>query len=85
LPAFDEPFIRTERQITAVDLSTKARHWVELDFSYSPSSFKYLAITAQYQYGDLPPVFTFVDHKVTIGLTFKASQTTKATLPSPVQ
>lgn len=85
LPAFDEPFIRTEHQVTMVDLTTKARHWVEVDLSYSPSIFKYLAITAQYQYGDLPPVFKLVDHKVSIGLTFKASQTNKATLPSPVK
>lgn len=85
LPAFDEPFIRTAHQVTTVDLTTKARHWIEVDLSYSPSRFKYLAITAQYQYGDLPPVFTLVDHKVSIGLTFKASQTNKATLPSPVQ
>jgi hypothetical protein len=56
-----------------------------VDLNIAPSSFKYLALTVQYQYGDLPPVFTFVDHKVTVGLTFKAVQSNKPTLPSAVK
>jgi hypothetical protein len=78
LPAFDEPFIKTTDSVTTVSLTTKPRHWVELDLSYSPFAFKYIAFTAQYQYGDLPPVFTLVDHKVSVGLTLKAAQSSKA-------
>lgn len=84
LPAFDEPFISTINQVTNVNLTTRARHWVQVDLSYSPASFKFLSITAQYQYGELPPVFALVDHKASIGFTFKASQTNKPALPSPV-
>jgi len=77
LPAFDEPEVRTIHQVTTVDLSTKARHWVEADINYAPWSFKYLTVTAKYQYGELPPLFKLVDHSFTLGLTLQASQTSK--------
>lgn len=74
LPAFDEPEVRTLHQVTTVDLTTKARHWVEGDINFAPWSFKYLAITGKYQYGELPPLFKLLDHSFTIGLTLQASQ-----------
>ena len=85
IPMFDEPFIMTQHGITTVSLTTKTRNWVEVVLNISPSSFKYLALTVQYQYGELPPVFNFVDHKVSVGLTLKAVQTNKPTLPSAVK
>jgi hypothetical protein len=30
------------------------------------------AVRLQYKYGALPPLFEFVDHQVTVGLTLKA-------------
>ncbi|MGA9671945.1 MAG: hypothetical protein WBQ94_22225 [Terracidiphilus sp.] len=77
LPAFDEPEVRTLHQVTTVDLSTKARNWVESDINWAPWTFKYLSITAKYQYGQLPPLFKLVDHSFTLGLTLQASQTRK--------
>jgi hypothetical protein len=85
IPMSNEPFIATEHSLTSAVLTTKTRHWLELDLNIAPSSFKYLAFTVQYQYRELPPVFNFVDHKVTVGLTFKAIQTNKPILPSAVK
>jgi hypothetical protein len=81
LPAFDEPQVRTFHQKTAVTLGTNARHWFEGNINYSPWSFKYLALTGKYQYGELPPLFKQVDHKFTIGLTLQANQTAQHKKP----
>lgn len=78
LPAIDEPFVETLDQVTTIDLTTKARHWVETDVNYTLPKWKYLSFTATYQYGDLPPLFSFVKHKITLGLNFQAIQTRKA-------
>jgi hypothetical protein len=85
IPIFNEPFIETEHGVTDVSLTTKTRNWIEIDLKFAPAAFKYLSLTAQYQYGSLPPVFNFVDHKVSLGLTFTAVQSNKPTLPSAVQ
>jgi hypothetical protein len=77
LPAFDEPFVRILHQATTVDLTTRARHWIEADVNYAPWKFKYLSLTAKYQYGDQPPEFNLVDHLFTIGLSLKANQSGK--------
>lgn len=77
IPAFDEPYVQTLHQVTTAALTTKARHWVEADLSYSPPGFRYLSIDAKYQYGDLPPVFLRVDHSFTFGFTFQAVQSNK--------
>lgn len=77
LPAFDEPEVRTLHELTTIDLTTKARHWFEGDINYAPWSFKYLAITGKYQYGELPPLFKLVDHSFTLGLTLQGSQANK--------
>jgi hypothetical protein len=77
LPAFDEPMVRTLHGVTTVGLNTKPRNWIEADINYAPWSFKYLAITAKYQYGELPPMFKLLDHSFTLGLTLQASQPNK--------
>lgn len=77
LPVHDEPLVKTLHQVTTVELTTRARHWIEVDGSVTPWSFKYLALTAKYQYGELPPAFNFVDHSFTLGLTLKAVQSNK--------
>ncbi len=81
VPAIDEPFVKTIHQVTTVDLTTKARHWVEVDITSSPWNWKYFALNAKYQYGELPPLFSFVDHKFSIGFTLQAVQTRKPKLP----
>jgi hypothetical protein len=80
LPAFDEPFVKTVHQVTTVDLTTKARHWVEVDLNYAPWKFKYISLTAKYQYGDQPPMFNLVDQLFTVGFTFQANQSRKTHL-----
>jgi hypothetical protein len=80
LPAFEEPFVETMHQVTTVTLTTKARNWFEGDINYAPWSFKYLTLNAKYQYGELPPLYNFVDQKFTFGITFKAIQSNKPTV-----
>jgi hypothetical protein len=77
IPAFDEPFVETMHQVTTVTETTKARNWFEGDINYAPWSFKYLTLTAKYQYGVLPPLFNLVDHAFTLGITFQAVQSNK--------
>jgi len=40
---------------------------VKLNYSLTP----YVALTGGYEYGELPPVYTKVDHKYTFGVTFQ--------------
>jgi hypothetical protein len=35
---------------------------------------RYLTLSAIYQYGEQPPFFSFVDHKLTLGLKLQAMQ-----------
>ena len=72
--AFDEPDVVTHHGVTRVGLDTKPRNWIEVDFSYSPGSWQYLALTAKYQYGAQPPLFNLVDSLATIGISFQAKQ-----------
>jgi hypothetical protein len=83
LPAFDEPFVETMHQVTTVTETTKARNWFEGDINYAPWSFKYLTLTAKYQYGELPPLFNLVDHAFTLGITFQAVQSNKQSPLTP--
>lgn len=77
LPATQEVFTDTATNAAGktVDipfLSTKPRHYIknELGFTlWDPISF---SIT--HEYGDIPPAFRLVDHKVTIGLTLSLQQ-----------
>lgn len=57
IPAMDELLVKTIHEVTSAQLTSRARHWLEVDGNISPWSFKYLAVTAKYQYGDLPPAF----------------------------
>ncbi len=82
LPATDEPFIETHHGLTTVDLTTRPRHWIEVDITYSPWQWKFLALNAKYQYGSLPPLFSLVDQQVTFGLLLQAKQTRKPALPT---
>lgn len=85
LPAFDEPYVATLHQVTTVSMTTKARNWVEANVSYAPWRFKYLALTAKYEYGELPPLFTLVNHQFTVGFTLQAVQSGKPGLVSAAQ
>jgi hypothetical protein len=85
LPAFDEPFVESLHQVTTVSLTTKARNWVQANVNYAPWKFKYLSLNAKYEYGELPPLFTLVDHQFTVGFTLQAVQSGKPGLVSAAQ
>jgi hypothetical protein len=85
LPASDEPFVETLHQVTTVSLTTKARNWIQANVNYAPWGFKYLSLTAKYEYGELPPLFSLVDHQFTIGFTLQAVQSGKPGLVSAAQ
>ena len=85
LPAFDEPYVETLHQVTRVSMTTKPRNWIEANVNYAPWGFKYLSLTAKYEYGELPPLFTLVDHQFTIGFTLQAVQSGKPGLVSAAQ
>jgi hypothetical protein len=77
IPAIDEPLLKTMHQVTTFAMTTRARHWAEVDFAYTMPGWKYLAATASYEYGAKPPFFELVDHSFTIGLKLQAMQSTK--------
>lgn len=85
LPAFDEPFVETLHEATTVSLTTKARNWFQGNVNYAPWKFKYLSLNAKYEYGELPPLFTLVNHQFTIGFTLQAVQSGKPGLVSAAQ
>jgi hypothetical protein len=79
LPFYPEPFVRSEyvpndrgvvQRQKVTRLTTKPRHAVEAGITWNVSEL--VGIRAQYRFGSLPPLFEFVNHQVTIGLTFKA-------------
>jgi hypothetical protein len=85
LPAFDEPFVEMQHQVTVVSLTSKPRSWVQANVNYAPWRFKYLSLNARYEYGELPPLFPLVNHQFTIGFTLQAVQTGKPGLVSVPQ
>jgi hypothetical protein len=85
LPAFDEPIVETLHQVTTVSLTAKPRNWIQANVNYAPWGFKYLSLNAKYEYGELPPLFTLVDHQFTIGFTLQAVQSGKPGLVSVPQ
>jgi hypothetical protein len=85
MPAFDEPYVETLHQVTRVSMTTKPRNWIQANVSYVPWGFKYLSLTAKYEYGELPPLFTLVDHQFTVGFTLQAVQSGKPGLVSAAQ
>ena len=68
-----EPFVTTvysgTKQVQSVSLGTNPRTYVEVGFNWNAA--KLVAVTAKYKYGSLPPLFQFLDHQVTLGITFK--------------
>ena len=69
-----EPFV------TVADIKGQAVNTVTLDRHPRPEAeahivwnfSKLMGLQIQYKYGSLPPLFQFVDHQATVGLTFKA-------------
>lgn len=54
-----------------VAMRSNVRHWVQASVAWTPNP--YVGVKAEYRYGSLPPLFQFVGHQVTVGLTFKAA------------
>lgn len=67
-----EPFSEKINDEDVVSLRKKPRHYVasDLDFMFSDS----FGVSLKYRYGSLPPAFKFIDHSVSLGLTFKLKQ-----------
>jgi hypothetical protein len=55
-----------------VTLGRRPRPEAEVHITWNFS--KYTGLSIQYKYGSLPPLFQFVDHQATVGLTFRAKQ-----------
>lgn len=67
-----EPFTETIDGEEVTSLRKKPRHYVgtDVDFMFSDA----LGVTLKYKFGSLPPAFNFVNHSVSIGLTFQLKQ-----------
>lgn len=70
LPSTAEPFVPAGA--TNPIFTTKPRHHAEANLNLMFS--KAFGITAQYTWGSLPPLFSFVDHKVVLGLALQLKQ-----------
>jgi hypothetical protein len=74
IPFAAEPFVDSEyvagKLASVTSMRKNTRHEVELGVNWNFSQF--VALRLQYKYGALPPLFEFVDHQVTVGLTLKA-------------
>ena len=70
-----EPFTKTINDQDVTTLKKGPRHYFgsDLDFMFSDL----LGISLKYRYGSIPPAFKFVNHAVSIGLTFKIKQARK--------
>jgi hypothetical protein len=75
----DEPFVRAEFVLNDAGIGTRqkvtrlrrnARHITEIGATWGLTPL--LGLRVQYRFGSLPPLFEFVNHQVTIGMTFKA-------------
>ena len=56
--------------VNTVTLDRHPRPEAEAHIAWNFS--KLMGLQIQYKYGSLPPLFQFVDHEATVGLTFKA-------------
>jgi hypothetical protein len=69
-----EPFITVAdikaMPVYSIVLNRNPRPEAEAHITWNISS--YFGLQVQYKYGSLPPLFEFVDHQATIGLTLKA-------------
>jgi hypothetical protein len=78
-----EPFVTVaDIKAMAVDSVTIGRH--PRPYAYVTASWAfstYLSLTLQYKYGSQPPLFQFVSHQATIGLTFSAKQQAVTSTP----
>jgi hypothetical protein len=59
----------TKGNLQLQSVGTQPRDHVTVKISYNVNS--YVALTAAYEYGELPPVYTKVDNKYTFGVTFQ--------------
>lgn len=57
--------------VKTTTLGKNARHEVEATANLNLT--KLLSFSVKYRFGSLPPLFQFVDHQVTFGLTFKGT------------
>jgi len=58
-------------------LSTKPRHYIKNELGFT--LWDPISLTITHEYGDIPPAFRLVDHKVTIGLTLSLQQNLRMT------
>jgi hypothetical protein len=80
LPATDEVFTLTKtdasgKTVDVPSLNTKPRHYIKNELAFTlwdPISF-----TITHEYGEIPPAFRLVDHKVAMGLTLAVQQTNR--------
>jgi hypothetical protein len=59
--------------VTTLKKGTRHYFGSDLDLMFSDP----LGISLKYRYGSIPPAFKFVNHAVSIGLTFKIKQAHK--------
>lgn len=64
-------FTQTDAGFSSVQIGTGPRDYVKETFNLDVT--KYLGLTASYEYGSLPPKYTFLDSKFTFGLSLKAA------------
>lgn len=73
VPFTPEPFVTSEfvagKRTSVTRMRKNTRHEVEAGVNYNFSTL--FGVRLQYKYGALPPLFEFVDHQVTVGLTLK--------------
>jgi hypothetical protein len=63
-------FEEKEKELVLVDFGKRPRDWVEGKFTLN---FKpYWGFYIGYEYGELPPAFKLVDHRMKMGLLFRA-------------
>ena len=74
IPATDEIFLETRlgTKSPVPMLTSNARHYLLDDLQFMFTDFAGFEI--KHQYGSLPPTFTFVNHKVSIGLVVQFKQ-----------
>jgi hypothetical protein len=79
--SYQDRFLFTgEPFITVADIKTMPVYSIALNRNRRPEAeahitwnfSPYVGLQVQYKYGSLPPLFEFVDHQATVGLTLKA-------------
>lgn len=75
LPRQAEPFTEKIEGEKVTTLTKKPRHYVgsDLNLLFSPA----YGLSLKYRYGSLPPAFSFVNHKVSLGFTLQVKQANK--------